>query len=199
MLQPWSRPVVIGNDARCAHRELEERLRPFVARRVPKSEVDDVLQDVFLRAQRALADLRDEERFGAWMYRVARSAIADSHRQRARHPLLEGEDTEQPVTSESNAPTSLEAELAAYLVPLISRLPSPYREALTLTELEGLTQQAAADALGLSLSGAKSRVQRGREKLRTLLDECCQIGVDKRGRVIDCEPRRQSSCRCRDE
>jgi len=190
---------MIDSDTRCAHRELEARLRPFVARRVPKSDVDDVLQDVFLRAQRALPDLRDEERFGAWMYRVARSAIAESHRQRSRHPVLEAEEPEAPSATEGSAPSPLETEVADYLVPLISRLPSPYREALTLTELNGLTQQAAADALGISLSGAKSRVQRGREKLRALLGECCRIGVDARGRVIDCEPLLPTSCKCKSE
>jgi RNA polymerase sigma-70 factor, ECF subfamily len=189
---------VISNDTRCAHRELEERLRPFVARRVPKSDVDDVLQDVFLRAQRALPELRDEERFGTWMYRVARSAIAESHRQRSRHPIADA-DSVEPAAIEGTSPSPLETEIAAYLVPLVNRLPSPYREALTLTELEGLTQQAAADVLGISLSGAKSRVQRGREKLRALLDECCSIGVDARGRVIDCEPRDPSGCRCKNE
>jgi RNA polymerase sigma-70 factor, ECF subfamily len=190
---------MIDNDTRCAHRELEDRLRPFVARRVPRSDVEDVLQDVFLRAQRALPDLRDEERFGALMYRVARSAIAESHRQRSRHSVLEGEVPELPVMSDASEPTPLETEVADYLVPLISRLPSPYREALTLTELQGLTQQAAAGALGISLSGAKSRVQRGREKLRALLGECCKIGVDARGRVIDCEPLLPSSCKCKNE
>jgi len=190
---------VISNDTRCAHRELEERLRPFVARRVPRADVDDVLQDVFLRAQRALAELRDEERFGAWMYRVARSAIAESHRQRSRHPIVDADEVEFSAAPEGSGPSPLETEIAAYLVPLISRLPSPYREALTLTELEGVTQQAAADALGISLSGAKSRVQRGREKLRALLDDCCSIAVDARGRVIDCEPRHASGCRCKNE
>ena len=199
MLHPGSKPVVIDNDTRCAHRELEERLRPFVARRVPRSDVDDVLQDVFLRMQRALPGLHDEERFGAWMYRVARSAIAESHRQRARHPVLGAEEPEPPAVTEGSNPTPLETEVAEYLVPLISRVPSPYREALTLTELDGLTQQAAADALGISLSGAKSRVQRGREKLRALLCECCKIGVDARGRVIECEPLLPSSCRCKSE
>jgi RNA polymerase sigma-70 factor, ECF subfamily len=190
---------VISDDARCAHRELEERLRPFVARRVPRSDVDDVLQDVFLRAQRALVDLRAEERFGAWMYRVARSAIAENHRQRSRHPAVDVEGAEAPAALEGSGPTPLETEIAAYLMPLITRLPSPYREALTLVELNGLTQHAAADAMGLSLSGAKSRVQRGREKLRALLDECCSIGLDARGRVIDCEPRDPAGCRCKNE
>jgi RNA polymerase sigma-70 factor (ECF subfamily) len=107
--------------------------------------------------------------------------------------------TETALTSNESDPTALEAEIAAYLLPLVGRLPSLYREALTLTELEGLTQQAAASALGVSLSGMKSRVQRGREKLRALLEECCRIGVDARGRVIECEPRQPSGCRCKNE
>jgi RNA polymerase sigma-70 factor (ECF subfamily) len=198
LLHPRSEPAVIDNDTRCAHRELEDRLRPFVARRVPNSDVADVLQDIFLRAQRALPDLRDGQRFGPWMYQVARSAIAEHHRQRSRHPLLDAEEAEQPASDE-RGPSALESELAAYLVPLVNRLPDLYRAALTLTELDGLSQQAAADTLGVSLSGLKSRVQRGREKLRVMLDLCCRIALDARGRVIECEPRQAAGCRCKNE
>jgi len=112
---------------------------------------------------------------------------------------LADQENAEPIALEGDGPSPLETELAAYLLPLINRLPSPYREALSLTELEGLTQQAAADLLGISLSGAKSRVQRGREKLRALLDDCCRIGVDARRRVIDCEPRHAGACRCKNE
>ena len=68
-------------------------------------------------------------------------------------------------------------------------LPSPYREALTLTELEGMTQKEAAAMLGTTLSGMKSRVQRGRVYLRKALEDCCHIALDARGRVVTCEPR----------
>lgn len=189
---------MIQNDPRSAQQELEKRLRPFVARRVPSSEVDDVLQDVFLRAQRALPGLRDDERFGSWMYRVARSAIAESLRQRSRHPIVAPEQAEGALDVQEADPTLLEAEVAAYLVGLLDQLPELYRETLRLTEIQGLSQAAAARTLGISLSAAKSRVQRGREMLRELLDACCKIGVDARGRVIDCEPR-QAGCRCKTE
>ena len=185
-------------DARRAQLELEQRLRPFVSRRVPPSELDDVMQEVFLRIQRSLASLRDDERFIPWLYAVARSAIVESHRQRGRQPLLAPSETlDIEAQADGTEPTALEQELAGYLLALIAQLPSPYREALTLTELEGLTQKAAADALGITLSGMKSRVQRGRERLRELFEACCRIGVDARGRVIDCEPRDPSGCRCK--
>jgi RNA polymerase sigma-70 factor (ECF subfamily) len=182
---------MIEADMRCAYRELEARLRPFVARRVSApSEVDDVLQDVFLRMQRSLTDLKDEQRFGAWVYQVARSAIAEHRRARARHPLAVGEPIEPVDPAEPEDDGAVARELATYLAPFVAMLPSPYREALTLTELEGTTQKDAADMMGVSLSGMKSRVQRGRERLRKLLEDCCEIALDARGQVIACEPRK---------
>jgi RNA polymerase sigma-70 factor (ECF subfamily) len=184
-------------DTRRLHADLQQRLRPFVARRVPSSDVDDVLQDIFLRMQRALPALRDEERFAPWIFRIAHSAVVESHRQRARQPIARDGEIEPVATStEKSGASAVEQEVAAYLVETIATLPSPYREALTLTEIEGVTQQAAADLAGISLSGMKSRVQRGREQLRARLEACCRIGVDARGRVIDCEPKAASDCRC---
>jgi RNA polymerase sigma-70 factor (ECF subfamily) len=164
-------------------RELEQQLRPFVARRVPASEVDDVLQDVFVRVQRSLGGLRDEERLVSWLYRVARSAVQESLRQRARHPLASAE-YDEPAAVDPESSVACESGLAAY------------RQALTLTELEGMSQLAAAKQLGISPSGMKSRVQRGREKLREILDASCNIALDVRGRVIACEPKVNASCSC---
>jgi RNA polymerase sigma-70 factor (ECF subfamily) len=187
--------VVIGPDARCAHEALEAKLRPFVARRVPPSDVDDVVQDVFVRVQRGLGALRDEERFGPWVYRVARSAVAEYRRDRARHPVADREASEDVSAIGEEPAESLEELLAACVVPFIAMLPSPYREALTLTELQGLTQREAAGLLGVSVSGMKSRVQRGRERLRARFEECCQIALDARGQVIACEPREHHTSR----
>ncbi len=180
---------MIDASARGGWRDLEAKLRPFIARRVHgDADVDDVVQDVFLRMQRGLAELRDDDRFGPWVYQVARSAVADHHRRAARHPLVDGDGAEvTPDQDDDDA--SVEQELASYLAPFVAMLPSPYREALTLTELEGVTQKQAAEMLGISLSGMKSRVQRGRAHLRTALEECCHIALDARGRVMACEPR----------
>ena len=171
-------------------RELDLRLRPFVARRVRAEDVDDVVQDVFLRMQRGLDALRDDQRFGPWVYQVARSAIGDHRRQAARHPLSDATPPEAVTPGpEADDEGAAERELALYVAPFIAMLPSPYREALTLTELEGLTQKEAAELTGISLSGMKSRVQRGRLALKKALEDCCHIALDARGRVLSCEPR----------
>src|SRR5439155_13239402 len=77
----------------------------------------------------------------------------------------------------------------------VARLESPYREAITLVELEGRTSREAAEMVGISVSGMKSRVQRGRAQLRTLFEQCCEIAVDVRGKPVDFTPRPQPSCK----
>jgi len=161
--------------------------------------VDDVVQDVFLRMQRGLPELRDEERFTAWMYQVARSAIADNGRARARHPLPDEEAPELSADDDSDEESDRRVArgLSACVAVFVARLPSPYREAVTLVELEGLTIREAAELAGISVSGMKSRVQRGRAQLRELFEECCDIAVDARGKPVDAIPR--SGCRPRPE
>lgn len=180
---------MIPADARGAWREVEARLRPYVARRVAPADVDDVVQETFVRVYRGLATLTDGERFGAWVYRIAGSAIADHGRMRARHPSLPATASEEPAEPTADDDDDLEAELAECIALFVARLPSPYREAITLTELQGLTQKDAASMLGVSLSGMKSRVQRGRERIRRMFEECCEISTDCRGHVTDCSPR----------
>lgn len=181
-------PADLSSDR--AWRDLDAKLRQFIANRVRPVDVDDLVQDVFLRIQRGLPSLRNGQRFGPWVYKIARSAIVDHARSTARHPQTRSEPPEPShPRDEDDDDDAVEREVATYAALFVSMLPSPYREALTLTELEGLTQREAAEMLGLSLSGMKSRVQRGREKLRAALEDCCHITLDARRRVVDCELR----------
>jgi RNA polymerase sigma-70 factor (ECF subfamily) len=181
---------VIPAEARGAWREVEARLRPYVARRVAPADVDDVVQETFVRVYRGLPNLTESERFGAWVYRIAASAIVDHARMRARHPLARTEPGPDGGDSPALEPgDDLEADLAECIALFVARLPSPYREAVTLTELQGMTQRDAAEMLGVSLSGMKSRVQRGRDRIRAMFDQCCDMSVDGRGHVTGCTPR----------
>ena len=177
-------------------RELSAELRPFISRRVAgAADVEDVLQETLLRLHRGLGSLRDDERFGAWVYRIARSAIVDHLRTRARHPLAPDDGAREQVLEEEedDHPVRCMSQAVRLFVPL---LPEPYREAIALVELDGLTQAEAAARLGLTVSGVKSRVQRGRAKLRAMLEACCAIALDARGHVLDYEPKpaRLESC-----
>jgi len=191
---------MIASDARGAWQDLEARLRPYVARRVAPGDAEDVLQEIFIRIHRGMSALRDGESFGGWVYRIAQSCIADAARARARSPLSLVEEPPDVAISLDAESDGLQSELGACVAFFVARLPAPYREAVTLTELEGLTHKDAAEMLGVTLSAMKSRTLRGREKIRDMFEECCRISVDCRGRVTACEPRALESIPpdCRD-
>jgi RNA polymerase sigma-70 factor, ECF subfamily len=189
-------------DPTVAWREMRGPLAGFIARRVADpQDAEDVLQEVMLRMHRHGDELVSADRVAAWVYRIARNAIVDHYRRRAARPELPAgaagdlEEHEDGSLGELASET-LRRELAACLRPLIDRLPDKQREALVLTELEGLTQIEAARRLGISVSGAKARVQRGRAQLRTLLLDCCHVELDSRGGITEYEARRGCE-RCR--
>ena len=79
---------------------------------------------------------------------------------------------------------------------MIRQLPPAYRDAIAMTDLEGLTHAAAARRAGVSVSGMKSRVQRARQRLRAILDGCCRVELDRRGALMSYTARRPEACRC---
>ena len=189
-------------DPTVASRELRGPLAGFIARRMgDPQDAEDVLQEVMLRIHRHGDELVSADRVAAWVHQIARNAIVDHYRRRAARPELPAGAAGDLVEQEDGslgepASETLRRELAACLRPLIDKLPDKQREALVLTEFEGLTQIEAARRLGISVSGAKARVQRGRAQLRTLLLDCCHVELDSRGGITDYEARRGCE-RCR--
>jgi RNA polymerase sigma-70 factor (ECF subfamily) len=162
---------------------LTERIGAFVARRVPNADAEDVRQEVLIKILKGAPHLHDEARFGPWVYSVARNSVIDWLRAK-RLPTTDLENVDRPIQDDAETQPLLDC-----VAPFVASLPSPYREAVTLVELRGLTQQEAADISGVTLSGMKSRVQRGRKMLRTMFEDCCRLTVDARGRVIEANRR----------
>jgi RNA polymerase sigma-70 factor (ECF subfamily) len=161
-------------------RDHHAELRAFLRRRVADPGLaEDLLQTVFLKAHAGLGSLADPSRGRPWLYRIARNAVIDHLRsRRAAEPL--GDDLLE-VAAQENGP---EPGLERCVRPMLAQMPARYREAVRLADLEGLPLLAVAERLGLSLSGAKSRVQRGRAMLGRCFDECCELELDGRGRPI---------------
>lgn len=174
-------------------RDYHARLRAFVARRVSdSSDVDDIVQEVFVKIHTRIGSLRESEKLQSWVYQIARNAITDQYRRHDPSRLPEVIET-LPVIDRSEA---IERELVECLRPLIDRLPDDYREALLFTDLEGRTQSELAEQHGLSLPGAKSRVQRGRAQLKALFERCCQFEFSVTGRVIGYQPKECTRSTC---
>lgn len=171
--------------------DYSSRLLAFIRGRVDdETEADDILQEVFLRVHTGLCCREAVGNLESWIYRVTRNLVIDHYRR--RRPVGE---LSQTIPSTESLPLEEDprTRLAFSLRGTVDELPAPYREALVATEYEGLSQQQYADRAGISLSGAKSRVQRAREKLRQLLLDCCHFELDRLGRIVDYHER---CCRC---
>jgi RNA polymerase sigma-70 factor, ECF subfamily len=169
------------------------QLRGFIASRVQtEADVDDILQEAFIKIHRGLDRLEDPAKLRAWVYQITRNVIVDHYRKSDQAVEITSELPD--VFAWEDADEEVEAEVAAWLRPMMDELPEKYREALQLTDIQGLSQKELAARLNISLSGAKSRVQRAREKLKDVLLECCHVEVDRRGKVVDWESRK-SDCR----
>lgn len=165
-----------------------DRLFAFLRGRVGTlEEAEDLLQELFLRVHTGLCCLQEWEAMERWIYRVARNLIIDRYRASGRSESL----AEEPVSH--YPPVELEedpaARLAFSLRETVESLPEPYREALILTEYEGLSQAELAERAGISLSAAKSRVQRARERLKESLLACCHFELDRLGGIMHFEER----------
>ena len=169
---------------------LRGELYRFVARRVPASDADDIVQESLLRIHRGLPKLRSDAAIVGWMYQVTRNALID-HVRGAR-PVDELE--EDDAVTDLPADDAAFERLATCVAPFAAMLPEHYREAVELVELRGMSQVDASKQLGIPLSTMKSRVQRGRAQLRELLETCCAIDLDARGHVVAVTPR--TSCAC---
>ncbi len=181
--------------------EFLARLQRYVGARVEPGARDDVVGDILLRIVQHQEKVVAARNPMAWVTRVAANAVIDHIRRRASEHramaayAIESDEIDIGVSTD-NSPSK---EIATCVAPLIESLPKPYREALKLVEIGGLSRKEAAERLGLSLSGMKSRVQRGRAKLKQSILGCCAIQVDRRGEILAYRPRLSgfaAKCRC---
>jgi RNA polymerase sigma-70 factor (ECF subfamily) len=177
--------------------ELGVRLRRFVGSRVRDPHAaDDVTQDVMLKVQAQLDALPPGDKLPAWVFAVARNAIVDHYRARAVRDHAALDEVGPVAEAGGNEHRDVISELTPCLTRMVEHLPEPYRQAMKLADLEGLSQQAVADRMGISLSGAKSRVQRARQQLREMILDCCTVERDARGNVTDYDTTERSAGYC---
>ncbi|MEX1004248.1 MAG: sigma-70 family RNA polymerase sigma factor [Acidimicrobiia bacterium] len=179
-------------------RQFEVSLRTFVRRRIADPHrADDVVSEVFLRIQKSVHTVEDDERLASWVFTVARNAVTDEYRRAGRRrevlvaePIDELNDVRASGADDGDAL----AELASCIRPLLQYLPERHRRAVDLADLQGVSQKEAAVQEGISVSGMKSRVQRGRRELRALLEECCSFTLDARGLPVEYTPDEHCGC-----
>ncbi|NMM38548.1 MAG: sigma-70 family RNA polymerase sigma factor [Glaciimonas sp.] len=147
------------------------------------TDVEDVLQDLFLKA------LRQGDRFcsvhnaRAWLFEVARNMLADRLRV-ARETVVLPEDIPAPAFESETVDN-----LTACLYRVLSELSAEDCDAIMLCDIQAMSHAEYAQRKDLSLSATKSRLQRARKRLREQMTSACQLQFDEFGRVSDFVPR----------
>lgn len=168
--------------------KVQQELKMFVLKKVRDNDLaEDIVHDVFLKVHSKHHQLHDANKLTGWIFKVARNSIIDQFRKERRNISLEDLDWEEEEHALNNC-------VADCLNELVKTLPPKYQEALELTEKQNHSQYQLAEELGISYSGAKSRVQRARQKLRDKLDTLYFIEADKYGNIIRCEDRKPCAC-----
>ena len=175
--------------------ESRTRIKGFIVKRIGnEADAEDVLQNVFFKIHQHIAYLKDKDKLYPWVFQTTRNAIVDFYREQKLKI-----DSADELFSEIAVETSekdVEEEVLQWLEPMVGELPDKYREALLLTDIQGLTQKQLSEKLDISLSGAKSRVQRAREKLRDNLLDCCHLEFNRAGRIVEYRQRRKVCRAC---
>ena len=174
------------------YQEFRGPLKSFIAKRIrDEDSAEDLMHDIFFsRIHDGIHTLKEPEKLPAWIYQIARNSIVDSYRK--KRPTF---DSSIPLSEiEQSEITEAPEDLNRVVRGMLEKLPPQDKEALVLSDFEGIKQADLARRLGISLSGAKSRVQRARKKLKDLLLECCHFEFDRYGTVFGYHPKKCIKC-----
>ena len=161
--------------------EYHDKLSVFLRTRVANDVAEDILQDVFVKIHSRIDSLKENTKLESWLYQITRNAVIDYYR--SKRPTVDLPDwIEQTQADEDEI---IRQELSSCLAPMIEQLPDKYRAAIKLSEIESKTQKEVAEIEKISLSGAKSRVQRGRSILKGMLHECCKFELNNDNQLVD--------------
>lgn len=179
-------------------KQFGHRLQKFVEARVSDSHIaEELTQELLIKSYQNIDSLQEHERIEAWLFRIARNVINDYYRKKAtnKEDLLPEMDSLVDSVQEESTTNHTREELSNCIKPFIDQLSPKYRETIISVDLEGSSQKALADRLGVSHSTIKSQTQRGRSQLNKLFKQCCDFEIDARGNIIDYKLKSER-CKC---
>jgi len=157
-----------------------KRIKGFVLSKVKdQDECNDIVQNVFMKIHLNLKDLKNNEKLEQWIFQIARNEVNDLFRKKKTMVSADEVEVKEELSESKN-----NWRFAKCLTSFVKYLPQKYKEAITLVDLDNLSQLDLANKLNISYSGAKSRVQRGRELLKEQFLNCCKVSTDKYGNIV---------------
>jgi RNA polymerase sigma-70 factor (ECF subfamily) len=160
--------------------EYQAALENYILKLVKNRELSkEISREVLMKVYNSCCSGREISNLKSWLHQIAHNACIDHFRKESKKSNTLPEEQKMEEASNSYA------EAAVMLAPLLKLIPEKYAKPLYMAELQHKKQAEIARELNLSLSGAKSRVQRGRDLLRSKILECCHIEQDSRGSLIN--------------
>ncbi|HDX9580262.1 TPA: RNA polymerase sigma factor SigZ [Bacillus pseudomycoides] len=165
--------------------EFSDRLLYFIQRKVSNTgDAEDILQNVFIKIQKSIGQLKDATKLKSWLFQIANHTIIDYYRRPQTEYNMDYEFN-QFVTEDDEE--NANQDIASCLQDFIVLVPEKYRQVMVMYEFQGLKHKEIAEQLNISVSASKSRLQRGRQKLKALLEGCCRFEIDKYGNIVHYE------------
>ncbi len=179
------------SDASTVWLRYKEGLKFYILKKVKDEAIaDDLSHEVLMKVYNSCCSDIEIKNVRSWLYQIAHNTTMDYLKKEQKFT------DEVPETIETSESDSIK-EAGEYIKPLIQLLPKKYAEPLLLSDLKGLKQAEVSKKLNLSLTAAKSRIQRARKLLKEQIIVCSNLEVDEKGNLIsieikkDCEPLQQ--------
>ncbi len=159
--------------------EYKSSLQGYIHKRVPdRDDAKDILQDVLLKSYQFCTNGKSILHLKSWIYKITQNTIIDYFKKTNKSLPFE----QNPIYEENEV--SLIGEASEYIKSLLKLLPEEYSTPLFMYDIEGIDQKTIANKLNLTLPNAKSRIQRGRVKLKEKFLECCVVKFGDSGEMI---------------
>ncbi len=166
-----------------------------------QDDIDDIIQDTFVKVKTNINKLINPAKVESWIFQIARNTMNDYFRKQKKS--FNNEQNSDELIIEPNAFVDQDInvqiqtkEFSEYAGFVVNELPEKYRKAVYMADIQGLSMKELAEELNISVSGAKSRVQRGRKLIREIILKCCDVNTDKYGNIVDYERRDCNSKKC---
>ncbi len=177
------------------YKQFYSQLFLYIKKRVPDAnDAEDILQSVYLKLLTSADQLRENDKLAGWIYAVAHNAVTDYYRKkRVSFENIEPDELAEIDESDDQGRTN---EIYQCILPFIYQLPEKYRGAILLADVENKSMRDISQETGISVTAAKSRVQRARKMARELFLTCCRITYDSKGKFIDYMPHGSEDADC---
>jgi RNA polymerase sigma-70 factor (ECF subfamily) len=175
------------------YKQFHQALLNFIRSKIKsKEDAEDILQNVFIKIAANVNNLADEDKLQSWIYTITRNAIIDYYRVSAtKKSIAMDDDLAHHVLEEETVDNT--KGLDQCMTSMINLLPEDYKDIIIDSELKGIKQKDLAEKYGIAYPSMRSRVQRGRERLKQLFYGCCHIETDSHGNILDAQ--RKADCK----